>query len=747
MGWGNGWMALGMLLIASPILIHILNRSRYKVEAWGAMMFLQKAMQVRSQRIRIEQLILLALRCLFLILLSLALARPLFKWGEGSWDDPTTHLIIFDDSYSMQQGEGEDNAWEKAKQTALKIVEGMSRNDNMLILRAGNTPKSLFGKPAFDKKFLTEFVEDLEPGNSQTLDLPKALDQAWFELGRATLPRHRVYLLTDGQVHGWREEEKIRWEKLGEDREGLKVKPEMYVLPQAPDEEIQNLSVVRVYPRSPIVDIFRPATFLAELHNTSEEKKTVNVQFWVDGKMQKEKPFDCPVGLQTIDFEHQFEAPAGTTSPGRPDAKPGPENEKEDEKEEEIHETSSHYVEVRIDDDDLPADNAFIYAVEVRHTIPVLLVDGGAVENLWRSEAGILAMALRSAGVYGEEGLFTITHQGVDELEDLNRQALRDYRAVVLADVPSLSRNQQFALETFVDDGGGLLVALGEDADAEFYQTWYDEGDGLFPVEPVEKVEYEEDAEPWHPQFPAGVGAHILDIFDLSRARVLKEVRVTQYWKCTPHEETLNFARFEEDPFLSFRPFGEGRVLVWTTSLNPAWTTFPTTQDYLPLVQNLMVYLSAGVRSPINLAQLDTLVYAVPAKVAQTETGVWEKVSIVLPEGKERELEGEMLGGEWVAEWQATATTGVYTVQAPDQDPSYFAVAYEAGEEDLTAMEEDQREPFTESEMVNKFLNTFGELEAAVQEETGVAEWWRWLVFFALLLLCLELYLGWRFSA
>ena len=78
---------------------------------------------------------------------------------------------------------------------------------------------------------------------------------------------------------------------------------------------------------------------------------------------------------------------------------------------------------------------------------------------------------------------------------------------------------------------------------------------------------------------------------------------------------------------------------------------------------------------------------------------------------------------------------------------SYFAVAYEPGEENLASMEKDQHKPFTESKLVNKFLGNFGELEAAVQEETGVSEWWRWLVFFGLLLLCLELYLGWRFSA
>ena len=243
----NPWMLLGTLLVGIPIVIHILNRSRYRVEPWGAMMFLQKAMQIRSQRIKVEQILLLVLRCLFLILLVLALSRPIANWGTGAWDDPTTHMVIFDGSYSMHQGDGEENAFKKAKEVALKIVNDMSDKDNMLVVRAGNAPESLFSRPSFDKQFLSELIEEQEAGYEQTMDLPKTLDHAYHMLSRATLPRHRLYLMTDGQLHGWREEDKTRWEKTVEDLEQQKVEPHLYAIAQKPDGDIENIAVNRVY--------------------------------------------------------------------------------------------------------------------------------------------------------------------------------------------------------------------------------------------------------------------------------------------------------------------------------------------------------------------------------------------------------------------------------------------------------------------------------------------------------------------
>src|ERR1051325_4833064 len=76
MSFLNPIMLAGLAAISVPIIIHLLNRRRFQKVVWAAMRFIQASVEKNQKRMRIEDLILLALRCLLLALLALALARP-----------------------------------------------------------------------------------------------------------------------------------------------------------------------------------------------------------------------------------------------------------------------------------------------------------------------------------------------------------------------------------------------------------------------------------------------------------------------------------------------------------------------------------------------------------------------------------------------------------------------------------------------------------------------------------------------
>src|SRR5258707_14837086 len=99
------WFAgAGALLVSVPIIIHILNRRRFKTVSWAAMEFLLRAMRKNRRRLRFERWLLLATRCALLVLLGLALARPLACQSgalAGLGRRTALDVFVIDNSYSM----------------------------------------------------------------------------------------------------------------------------------------------------------------------------------------------------------------------------------------------------------------------------------------------------------------------------------------------------------------------------------------------------------------------------------------------------------------------------------------------------------------------------------------------------------------------------------------------------------------------------------------------------------------------
>ena len=70
--------------VAVPIIIHLLNRRRYRIVVWAAMRFLLAAERKNAKKMRIEQLLLLAVRTALVLLLVLAMASVM-PWTENVW--------------------------------------------------------------------------------------------------------------------------------------------------------------------------------------------------------------------------------------------------------------------------------------------------------------------------------------------------------------------------------------------------------------------------------------------------------------------------------------------------------------------------------------------------------------------------------------------------------------------------------------------------------------------------------------
>src|SRR5437667_11523494 len=148
-----GFLIVAAALVSVPIIIHLINRMRFKRIRWAAMEFLLKAQKRTRRRLIIEQLLLLALRCIMLALVGFLVSRFVGCGDTNLGGKPNLHLVLLDDTPSMQDQWKEEGQWKNcfdvAKSDILvkKIAKGLSvskTNDRLVIL-----PLSKINDPGF----------------------------------------------------------------------------------------------------------------------------------------------------------------------------------------------------------------------------------------------------------------------------------------------------------------------------------------------------------------------------------------------------------------------------------------------------------------------------------------------------------------------------------------------------------------------------------------------------------------------
>lgn len=170
---------IGASLIAIPILIHLLARRRKKPIRWGAMRFLLEAYKKQRKRMTLEQLILLATRCLVILLLALALGRPALEaaglLGDGSG---RTLYLLLDNSLAARATDGDapdsPTALDRHKAAARDILAALAPGDRAgLITLAG--PADALVLPASTDPLAVSSVVDRVDAADSAADLPGAL--------------------------------------------------------------------------------------------------------------------------------------------------------------------------------------------------------------------------------------------------------------------------------------------------------------------------------------------------------------------------------------------------------------------------------------------------------------------------------------------------------------------------------------------------------------------------------------------
>src|SRR5437588_4026334 len=123
-------LQFGIAAASVPILIHLLNRRKFREMPWAAMRFLLAAIRKNQRRIRIEQWLLLAVRTLIILLVVMAMAKPFLEsLGVVIAGRRVHRVLVLDASLSMGYSSGGTSRFEQAKALAARLVKASRSGD------------------------------------------------------------------------------------------------------------------------------------------------------------------------------------------------------------------------------------------------------------------------------------------------------------------------------------------------------------------------------------------------------------------------------------------------------------------------------------------------------------------------------------------------------------------------------------------------------------------------------------------
>lgn len=213
-------LALG--LVPALILLYFLKLKRPEVEAPSTLLW-QKViedMRVNSPFQRLRRSLLLLLQLLALLAFIFALARPLLRAIDSA---DNSIIVLLDNSASMQAVEERGRSrLDLAKAAASKIVDGLSRKDEMMLIEFNNRARVAQGFTP-NSRLLRDSLAAIEATDCPT-DITPALSLAKSITSSRRNPR--VVLISDGSFPPPDPVDlpvEVEYRKIGEQRPNLAI--------------------------------------------------------------------------------------------------------------------------------------------------------------------------------------------------------------------------------------------------------------------------------------------------------------------------------------------------------------------------------------------------------------------------------------------------------------------------------------------------------------------------------------------
>lgn len=574
MGFVTPALLGGMLLVGLPIVLHLIMRREAKHFMFPALRFVQLRQSVNQHRLRLRQLLLLALRCAIIVLLALALARPtlLGAGGTGKEGGPIAAALVFDNSLRMDYQHQNHSRLQQAQELAGWLLEQLPADGPIAVIDRTSRHRG---------QTLERAAAELRVERLQTSPVVRPMDEVlrdaadWLHEQQGY--RGEIYVFTDLAGAEWPDDVLTRF--AGQ-------------LDQLPDVNVYLIDVGLQRPSNLGLGELKisgqqltPGGLLQlQTELTATNDPADNGEVGVELYVGEDNAAPQKRGQQTVQLTGNEPQNIEFSTSGL--------------------ELGTHQGYVRIvGSDPLACDDTRYFTVDVRPPRKVLLLGERPADTLFLREA--LAPSSAAGLLQSKYACQVDTFsQLVDDRGTVQlAEPLANYDVVCVVDPPPLPAAAWQALTDYVHAGGGLGIFLGRHGKRDDLNSSAPQQ--LLPARlrwQSREATYLRPAVLDHPA--------LADLKGWAAAVPWSEFPVFKYWELEagPAEVTVVASFANGKPALLERHVGEGRVLTMTTSVSdPAhddpWNLLPTGPDpwpFLALMNGIVDYLAGASDVQLN---------------------------------------------------------------------------------------------------------------------------------------------------
>jgi hypothetical protein len=233
----------GLFAASIPVIIHLLNRRRFRIVDWAATSFLLKASRESRGKKKLKHILILICRTLAIFALIFAVARPLLGGFLGSGSGSVNTVILVLDRSASMETKAESGAPSYREAVITRVSQAVEKMGSPRLLLIDSASGDIQEVPSPDAlpELSTTFATDTQA------DIPTLLTKAIDYIDETNPGQTEIWLASDMQRGDWRPTDS-RWNAVRSGLESLPNETKLRVLSSG-SELAQNIAIELVASR------------------------------------------------------------------------------------------------------------------------------------------------------------------------------------------------------------------------------------------------------------------------------------------------------------------------------------------------------------------------------------------------------------------------------------------------------------------------------------------------------------------